>query len=81
MSKYGSFRYATWFHCHNIKRAFIELLRSLKTIIFSVFALITMPLWWIPVNIFLKIMEPYQNEKIMKARNDHMDRMIPAGKA
>lgn len=59
----------------------MSVIRNTLNLAWSLLAILTSPLWWFPINILIKIMEPHEKKRREKAIREHMDRMFPNKRA
>lgn len=74
MSKYTD---STRFLAGELKQNFVLLASSSINVILVTLAIVTSPIWWFPVVLLVKLMEPSEKRKRERAVREHMDRMFP----
>lgn len=74
MSKYTD---STRFLAGELKQNFVLLASSSINVILVTLAVVTSPIWWFPVVLLVKLVEPSEKRKRERAVREHMDRMFP----
>ena len=74
MSKYTD---SMRFLAGELKQNFVCFVLSFINVILVTLAIVTSPIWWLPVVLLFKLMEPAEKRKRERAVREHMDRMFP----
>ena len=71
-----SYRYFVKFHASTLARSVLSIIRNTLNIAWTLIVVLLSPIWWLPVVLLVKIMEPYEKRKRDRAVREHMDRMF-----